>query len=119
MKSLVRLLTGTVLAAVIGATAASAQTEWMGPNLLANPGFEQADDKGLPTDWATQGQPAAAAKFSLDKSVFLVGTQALKAEVPGTGGATVVCKPAPVEGGKWYLVSVGVPAGGLWGAGEV
>ncbi len=86
---------------------AAAQQDWIGPNLLANPGFEQADDQGLAVDWTVTATPADSASFSLDKQMFLVGTQALKADVPGTGSASVACKPVAVEGGKWYLVSVG------------
>jgi len=101
-------LTAAIFAAVLFAAAVAwAAEDWIGPNLLANPGFEQADDQGVPMDWVAAAQPAGSAQFSLDKEVFLVGTAALKIEVPNTGGAFVRCKPVPVEGGKWYLFSIG------------
>ncbi len=104
---------GVLLALAAWAGPAGAQQDWIGPNLLANPGFEEANDQGLPADWTMTANPAGAATFSLDKSVFLVGTQALKAEVPATGNAAVACKPVPVEGGKWYLISVGYRTEGM------
>jgi len=89
------------------ASCLSAGLDWIGPNLLTNPDFEIASDRGLPVDWTVTATPAGTAKFSLDQQVFLVGKAALKAEVPDTGAATVHSRPVPVEGGKWYLVSVG------------
>jgi len=91
----------------------SAGLDWVGPNLLANPDFEIANDQAMPVDWTVTATPAGTAKFSLDQEVFLVGKAALKAEVPDTGAATVCSKPAPVEGGKWYLVSVGYRSEGF------
>ena len=93
--------------ATCAASCLSAGLDWVGPNLLANPDFEIADDQGLPGAWTVTATPAGTAKFSLDPQVFLVGKVALKAEVPGTGAATVCSEPTPVEGGQWYLVSVG------------
>jgi len=89
------------------ASCLSAGLDWIGPNLLTNPDFEIASDRGLSVDWTVTATPAGTAKFSLDQQVFLVGKAALKAEVPDTGAATVHSRPVPVEGGKWYLVSVG------------
>ena len=104
-KAMAGLAQAVALLALVRPVAA--QQDWIGPNLLANPGFELADDKGMPVDWTATANPTGAATFSLDKQMFLVGTQALKAEVPDTGGAAVASKPVAVEGGKWYLVSVG------------
>ena len=93
--------------AMCAAPCLSAGLDWVGPNLLTNPDFEIADDQGLPVDWTITATPAGAAKFSLDRQLFLVGEAALRIEVPDTGMATVSSKPVPVEGGKSYLVSVG------------
>jgi uncharacterized membrane protein len=87
--------------------------DWVGPNLLANPGFEAAAASGLPKDWTLTATPAGSAKFSLDRQVFLVGKAALKAEVPDTGSAAVRSRPTPVEAGKWYLISVGYRSTGF------
>ena len=81
--------------------------DWVGPNLLANPDFEIAGDQGLPTDWTVSASPNGSAAFSLDAQTFLTGKTALKAEVPDTGSAAVSSRPVAVEGGKWYLVSLG------------
>lgn len=81
--------------------------DWIGPNLLANPGFEEGGEQSLPVDWTPTAQPADSAQFSLDQQVFLVGTAAFKVDVPQTGGGSVRCKPVPIEGGKWYLFSIG------------
>ena len=103
-----RILTlGLLAIAVSAASSHSAEVDWIGPNLLSNPGFEIAGKQGLPVDWTVTAIPAGTAKFSLDRQVFLTGKAALKAEVPDTGAASVRSKPASVEGGKWYLVSVG------------
>ncbi|NUQ63335.1 MAG: hypothetical protein HUU20_12720 [Pirellulales bacterium] len=90
----------------------SAGVDWVGPNLLSNPDFEITDKQGLPADWTLTATPAGAAKFALDRQVFLVGKAALQAEVPDTGAAAVRSKPVPVQGGKWYLVSVGYRTAG-------
>ena len=99
--------------AMCAAPSLAAELDWVGPNLLTNPDFEIANDQGLPVDWTLTATPAGSAKFSLDQQVFLVGKAALKAEVPDTGAAAVYSKPAPVEGGKWYLVSVGYRSEGF------
>jgi uncharacterized membrane protein len=100
--------------ALCAAPCLSAGLDWVGPNLLANPGFEIAAVRGLPPDWTLAASPAAsAARFSLDRQVFLVGKTSLKIEVPDTGMATVRAKPVPVEGGRWYLVSVGFRSEGF------
>jgi hypothetical protein len=91
----------------------SAEVDWIGPNLLSNPDFETADDQGLPVDWTVTATPDGSAHFSLDQQIFLAGTAALKAEVPDTGAAAVRSKPVPVEGGRWYLVSVGYRSEGF------
>jgi len=101
------LILGVLTLAFCDARSLSAGVDWVGPNLLANSGFEVADASGLPKDWTLTASPAGTAKFSLDRQVFLVGKAALKAEVPDTGSAAVRSKPTPVEGGKWYLISVG------------
>lgn len=93
--------------ATCAAPCLSAGLDWVGPNLLVNADFEIGNDQGLPGDWTVTATPAGTAKFSLDQQVFLVGKVALKAEAPDTGAATVCSKPALVEGGKWYLVSLG------------
>ncbi len=104
--------------ALCAAPALSAAVDWVGPNLLANPDFELADAQGLPKDWSVTAIPAGAAKFSLNRQVFLVGKAALKAEVSDTGAAAVRSKPAPVEGGRWYLVSVGYRTTGFGEVGK-
>jgi uncharacterized membrane protein len=91
----------------------AAGLDWVGPNLLANPDFETAGNEGLPVNWTLTATPAGTARFSLDRQVFLVGKAALKAEVPDTGAALVRSKPVPVEGGRWYLVSVGYRSEGF------
>lgn len=93
--------------AMCAARCLSAGLDWVGPNLLSNADFEIADDQGQPVDWTVTATPAGSARFSLDQQVFLAGKSALKAEVPDTGAAAVGSKPVPVEGGKWYLISVG------------
>jgi len=90
-----------------------AELDWVGPNLLTNPDFEIANEQGLPVDWTVTATPDGTAKFSLDQQVFLVGEAALKAEVTDTGAASVQSKPVPVEGGAWYLVSVGYRSEGF------
>jgi uncharacterized membrane protein len=99
--------------ALSAAPALSAGLEWVGPNLLANPGFEAADDRGQPRDWTLTATPPAAAKFSLDRQVFLNGKAALKADVPATGAVQVRSKPIVVQGGNWYLVSIGYRSEGF------
>lgn len=91
----------------------AAGLDWVGPNLLANADFEIASGQGLPADWTLSATPDGAARFSLDWEVFLVGKAALKVEVPSSGAAAVRSKPTPVEGGKWYLVSVGYRSEGF------
>jgi len=91
----------------------AADLDWIGANRLANPGFEAADDRGLPKDWALAANPGGSAKFGLDPKTFLAGKAALKVEVPDSGSAAVRSKPVPVEGGKWYLVSVGYRSEGF------
>ena len=98
---------GLVALALGSGRGLSAGLDWVGPNLLANSDFEIASDQGLPTAWTVTATPAGTAKFSLDQRVFLAGKSSLKAEVPDTGTATVRSKPTPVEGGNWYLISVG------------
>ena len=97
----------SIALALLASPSRSAGLDWVGPNLLANPGFEIAGNNGLPADWTVSATPAGSARFSLDKQVFLAGKMSLKAEVPDTGSAAVQSKPAAVEGGAWYLVSVG------------
>ena len=104
---------GSLALVLCAAPCLSAELDWVGPNLLTNPDFEIANDQGLPVGWTVTATPAGSAKFSLDQQVFLVGKTALKAEVPDTGSAAVRSKPAPVEGGKWYLVSVGYRSEGF------
>ena len=96
-----------------GARGLSAGLDWVGPNLLPNPDFETADDHGRPVDWALTATPVGTAKFSLDQQAFLVGKASLKAEVPDTGTAAVASKPVAVEGGRWYLISVGYRSEGF------
>ncbi len=91
----------------------AAGLDWVGPNLLANPDYELAGEQGLPKDWTLTATPAGTARFSLDRQVFLKGKGALKAEVPDTGAASVRSAPIPVEGGRWYLVSVGYRSEGF------
>ena len=103
-----RVLAGSSLVLVLCTTPClSAGLDWVGPNLLANPDFAIANDQGLPVDWTVTATPVGSAKFRLDQQVFLVGKVSLKAEVAETGAAAVRSKPVSVEGGKWYLVSVG------------
>jgi uncharacterized membrane protein len=96
----------------------SAGLDWVGPNLLANPDFEIADDQGLPVDWTVTATPSGSAAFSLNRQVFLVGKAALQVEVPESGAAAVSSKPVPVEGGKWYLISVGYRSAGFGQRGQ-
>jgi hypothetical protein len=49
----------------------------------------------------------------LDHQVFLVGKVSFKIEVADAGATAVRSKPVPVEGGKWYLVSVGYRSEGF------
>jgi hypothetical protein len=104
---------GSLAFALSAAPGLSDGLDWVGANLLTNPDFETANDQGLPVDWTVSATPAGSAKFSLDSRVFLVGKAALKVEVPDTGAAAVRSKPAPVEGGRWYLVSVGYRSEGF------
>ncbi|HEY3398956.1 MAG TPA: hypothetical protein VGM19_15010 [Armatimonadota bacterium] len=107
------LILALLVAALLTAGAVSAQENWMGPNLVANPGFEQVDAAGLPTDWRPTANPAGSAKFSQDKQIYLVDAAAMKIEVPDTGGATLQSKPVPVVGGKSYLFSLAFKADGF------
>jgi len=109
---------GPLALAMCAAPCLSAGVDWVGPNLLANPDFEIANSQGLPVDWTITATPAGTARFSLDQQVFLVGKAALKAEVPDTGAAAVRSKPVAVEGGKWYLVSVGYRTAGFGEVGK-
>ena len=97
----------------------SAGLDWVGANLLANPAFEIANDRDLPRDWTVTATPVGSARFSLDHQVFLVGKVSLKIEVADAGAAAVRSKPVPVEGGKWYLVSVGYRSEGFGQRGQV
>jgi hypothetical protein len=103
LSSLIALLVSSLIAACCPA----AGLDWIGPNLLSNPDFEIAGDRGLPKDWTVTADPAGSARFGLDRQVFLTGKAALRVEVPDSGAAVVRSKPVPVEGGQWYLVSVG------------
>ena len=107
------LILATCALALCPAPALPAGVDWVGPNLLSNADFELASDQGLPVDWTLTASPAGSAKFSLDQQIYLVGKAALKAEVPDSGAAAVRCQPVPVEGGKWYLVSVGYRSAGF------
>ena len=103
-----RVLALVSLALATGTTPClSAGLDWVGPNLLTNPDFAIANDQGLPVDWTVTATPVGSAKFNLDRQVFLVGKVSFKADAADTGAAAVRSKPVPVEGGKWYLVSVG------------
>jgi Putative glutamine amidotransferase len=104
---------GMLALALSPAPLPAAAVDWVGPNLLANPGFEIAGGQGLPKDWTLTATPAGSARFSLDRRVFLVGKAALKAELPDTGAAAVRSQPVAVEGGGWYLVSVGYRSEGF------
>jgi len=97
---------------------AAAQQTWVGPNLVANPGFEQTDDRGMPTDWTLSAQPAGCATFGVDTQVFLVGGSALRTDLPGQGSASLRSKPIPVEGGRRYLFSVAFRSTGFGPVGE-
>ncbi|MHB8972192.1 MAG: glutamine amidotransferase [Pirellulaceae bacterium] len=105
--SLVCVQMGSLVLALCTAPALATDVDWVGPNRLANPEFEIAGEQGLPQDWAVTSTPVGSAKYSLDQQIFLVGKTALKAEVSDTGVASVSAQPVPVEGGKWYLVSLG------------
>ena len=54
-----------------------------GPNLVPNPGFEEADDKGAPKDWHWQVRPGDS-KAAIDTAVKSSGTQSLRLEGRGT-----------------------------------
>jgi uncharacterized membrane protein len=109
-----RVLTLVSLALAIGAAPClSAGLDWVGPNLLTNPDFEIANDRGLPVNWTVAATPVGSARFRLDQQVFLVGKASFRVEVADTGAAAVRSKPVSVEGGKWYLVSVGYRSEGF------
>lgn len=96
----------------------SAGIDWIGPNLLANPDYEAVASPGVPKDWTVTAAPAGSAAFGLDEQVFLVGKKALRIEAPDTGSAAARSAPVPVEGGKWYLVSVGYRTTGFGPVGK-
>jgi len=118
IKRLFALALGPVALYLLTGSRVCADVDWVGPNLLANPGFEVLAAPGLPKDWTVVATPAGNAKFSLDQQVFLVGKTALKVEAPDTGAVSVRAHPVPVEGGTWYLVSVGYRSAGFGEVGK-
>ena len=99
-----RILTISLLTIAISATSShSAEVDWIGPNLLSNPGFEIAGMQGLPVDWTVTAIPAGTAKFSLDRQVFLTGKTALKAEVRGYRRRRACLKARPSRGRQVVL----------------
>lgn len=97
---------------------ASAEVNWLGPNVLANPGFERLTDAGQPESWTSAANPAGSARFSVDTTTVLVDKAALHIELPDTGSASLRSAPVAIEGGKAYLFSVGFRATGFGPAGK-
>jgi len=109
---------GFLLLVLFQVSCLSAELDWVGPNLLANPEFETADDRGLPVDWTVTATPEDTAAFCLDQQVFLVGKMAMRVSVPDSGSAAVASKPVSVEGGEWYLISVAYRSEGFGQRGQ-
>jgi hypothetical protein len=102
-----------LLLALDGRSGVGATLDWVGSNLLANSDFEVAGPVGSPAEWTLTATPAGTARYGLDRKVVLVGKASLVIEVPDTGAAAVRSAPVAVEGGRWYLVSVGYRSEGF------
>jgi hypothetical protein len=62
-----------------------------GPNLVANPGFEESEDGQLPTGWQWQVKPNDS-EAKLDPEVHLAGKQSLRLDGRGLQWPDAVCE---------------------------
>jgi hypothetical protein len=88
-----------------------------GPNLVANPGFEESEDGQLPTGWQWQVKPNDS-EAKLDPEVHLAGKQSLRLDGRGTttdsSGQTLcvnfVSAEMPLKPGRTYQLTASVRA---------
>ncbi len=112
------LLLATIGGLLLWTGLVEADITWLGPNVLANPGFEQADAQDLPADWTPAANPPTTARFTRDTTTVLVGKAALHIALPDQGSASMRSAPVAVEGGREYLFSVGFRAEGFGPVGK-
>ena len=108
------VLGGMVALAAASAEPQAAAPEFVGPNLVRNPGFEELNANGMPVAWRRYDNMGRAAT---DEDYFAVDTKTWKALPIGTGGNTgfIVQKgkvsssamqsDIPVESGASYQLS--------------
>ncbi|NCO42726.1 MAG: hypothetical protein GW892_28975 [Armatimonadetes bacterium] len=88
-----------------------------GPNLVANPGFEEGEPGALPTDWQWQVKPNDTSA-ALDTEVHFAGKQSIRIDGRGTttdtSGQTLcpnfVSAEIPVKLGQTYRLSAQIKA---------
>ena len=85
--------------------------EAVGPNLVANPGFEQAGEDALPAGWGGDAEV-----YSRDRSVAHGGRASLKFVNPDPDHYVLCTGQAPLETGRMYEVSVWAKSLGVEGS---
>ena len=93
-----------VATAPLHARAAETHIAWLGENLVANAGFEDAQTNGLPAGWHAVVQ-GAGAEVSRDDTVRLIGKASLRIATASASSAQVRSDPIPVQAGHAYLAS--------------
>src|SRR5512133_3862106 len=93
--------------------AAQPMGEPVGPNVLANSGFETLDGD-LPADWWFGEGPA----YSSDAIDFVEGARSLKV-VDGDGSQAIFGHGAPVQPGRMYFFEGSMKTEGLDGSARI
>ncbi len=95
----------------LSVAANQAPYEAVGPNLVANPGFERADEGALPAGWSGD-----SAVYARDRSVAHKGRASLKFVNPDADHYVLCRAPAPLDTGHMYEVSVWTKSLGIEGS---
>ena len=102
-------MTRAVAIAILFAAAASGQ-EWNPPNLVSNPGFEQAGTSTVPEGW--QGETAI---YSRDTAIKHSGEASLKFVNADASHYALCSQSLPLQPGMRYVFRVWVKAEGVEG----
>ena len=108
-KKIIRWRQGWLLVAFAGTIAtcaAETPIQFLGPNIVPNPGFETAGEAKSYAPWTVTGL-SKGAEANIDTSVALEGKCSMRLAALESGAQLVLQSPSiPVKGGQIYLFSI-------------